>query len=416
MIIDIKKITVRPVNKKPNYVLIMFLFMAFTLLFYGIAMASSQPTIEGETGILMDATTGQILWEKNAHEQKFPASTTKILTAILVLEKGSLQETTIASRNARNQIGSSLYLDEGEEIIVRDLIYGVMLRSGNDAAVAAAEYVSGSVEEFSELMNKRARELGAQNSNFVNPSGLHDDNHYSTAYDLAIISKYAMTIPEFREIVGTSSTHIPWPAEQWDRRLDNGNRLLTRYPGANGIKTGYTTRAKGTLVASANRDGMELIAVTLSSGRTFDDAISLFDYGFDNYEKKLILSSNQIVTHAPVRFGQNVPLLNIGEAYYTLLKGSAMEVKITPVLKELVAPVNEGVLAGTVEVSVNGKLVSILPLVTANQVPRKINTHWWFYGVIILAVFIPFRIHIALKRRRKANRLYRKRRYFDQSF
>lgn len=380
------------------------------------ATPAEPPQIVGQTGILLDATTGQVLWEKDSHKQMFPASTTKIMTAILVLELGDLDGTTVASKNARQQIGSSLYLDEGEEIIVRDLLYGVMLRSGNDGAVAAAEYISGSVEEFAQLMNKRAKELGALNTNFVNPSGLHHDEHITTAYDLAIIAKHALSIPEFREIVQTTTHHIPWPAEEWDRRLDNGNKLLTRYPGANGIKTGYTSKANGTLVASANRDDMELIAITLSSNQTFDDAINILDYGFDNFERHLILPTEQSLLQANVRFGDNIPVKNIGASYYTTVKGQPLDVKITPVLKDITAPVNQGVLVGSVDITVNDQLISSLPLVTEAEVKRKINTYWWFYIGIISALYIPFRIHVMLKRRRNRRRYIRRRRYFEQSF
>lgn len=398
------------------------LLTVITLLFVGILFftnieaAGAEPQIQGETGILIDATTGQVLWEKNAHQQMLPASTTKIMTTILALELGNLDDVTVTSSNARHQIGSSLYLEEGEEILVRDLLYGVMLRSGNDAAVVAAEYISGSVEEFAQLMNTRAKELGALNTNFVNPNGLHDDNHLTTAYDLAMITKHALTIPEFREIVQTSSTHIPWPSEEWDRRLDNGNRLLTRYQGATGVKTGYTSRSGSTFVGSANRDGFELIAVTLRSTQTFDDASTLLDYGFDNFEKNLILSSDQPITLAPVRYGDRVEVMSIGEVYYTTGKNIPLNIVLTPVLKDLEAPVSTGVLAGQLEVTVNGQLISTLPLITTHEVERKITTFWWFYGGIFIVTYVPLRIGIHFKRQRKKRYHVRRRRYFDQSF
>jgi D-alanyl-D-alanine carboxypeptidase (penicillin-binding protein 5/6) len=349
----------------------------------------------------------------------YPASTTKIMTTLLVLELGNLDEIVVTSRNARNQIGSRIYLDEGEKILVRDLLYGLMLSSGNDAAVVAAEYISGSVEEFAELMNKRAVALGALNTNFVNPNGLHHDDHYSTAYDLAVISRHALTIPEFREIVQTPSANIPWPTEEWDRRLENGNRLLTRYQGGNGIKTGYTSKAQGTFVGSANRDGFELIAVTLSaggSGQIFDDAAAILNYGYDNFEKKLIVASEQPITLAPVRYGDRVQVLNLGDVYHTGPKDNSLDIYIAPVLKDLEAPVKSGVLAGYLEVSVNGELVGTVPLVTTHTVERKITTYWWFYAGVLIAVYLPLRIGVHLRRRRKKNRYMKRKRYYEQSF
>jgi D-alanyl-D-alanine carboxypeptidase (penicillin-binding protein 5/6) len=392
------------------------LLLTFIIFFSTIGVAGAEPNIQGEAGILMDATTGQVLWEKNAHKQMYPASTTKIMTTLLVLELGNLDEIVVVSRNARNQIGSRIYLEEGEEILVRDLLYGIMLSSGNDAAVVAAEYISGSAEEFAELMNSRAVALGALNTNFINPNGLHHDDHYSTAYDLAVISRHALALPQFREIVQTSNTHIPWPTEQWDRRLDSGNRLLTRYQGANGIKTGYTSQAKGTFVSSANRDGFEMIAVTLSSGQIFDDAAAILDYGYDNFKKQLIIADEQPVTLAPVRYGDRVQVLNLGEVYYTGPKDKALDIYIAPVLKDLEAPVKSGVLAGYLEVSVNGELISTVPLVTIHPVERKITTYWWFYAGVLIAVYLPLRINIHLRRRRKKNRYMKRKRYYEQSF
>ncbi|MDW7673231.1 MAG: D-alanyl-D-alanine carboxypeptidase family protein [Bacillota bacterium] len=395
-----------------SFKIFILLVLLMTVTF---AAAYAEPQITGQSGILID-TRGKILWSKNPHEKMYPASTTKILTALLVLENGNLDDTTVTSFNARNQIGSSLYLDEGETINIRDLLYGLMLRSGNDAAVVAAEYVSGSVEEFALLMNKRAVELGALNSNFVNPNGLHHEDHYSTAYDLAMIARYAMTIPEFREIVQTTTTTIPWPSEQWDRRLDNGNRLLTRYQGATGIKTGYTPNAGGTFVGSASRDGFELIAVTLQSSHTFDDAIAILDYGFDNFEQHLIFSDNQSIAKAAVRFGDRVQVNNIGEVYFTEKKDVSLDIKVSPNISDLEAPVKAGVMAGNVDISVNGESIASLPLMTVTETERKITTFWWFYAIVLVTIYIPIRLSIFLRRRRKKRRMIRKRSYYRQTW
>ncbi|MGF7185425.1 D-alanyl-D-alanine carboxypeptidase [Desulfitispora alkaliphila] len=401
-----------------NHFRILFIVMVFMLIFskQSSAEASSVIDFKGETGILIDADTGQVLWEKEPDKQMYPASTTKILTAILLIEKGTLSDITTTSKNARYQIGSSLYLDEGEDILIEDLLYGVMLRSGNDAATVAAEYVAGTVEDFTVLMNEKAAKLGAHNTNFVNPHGLHHDDHYTTARDLALISAYSMQNEVFREVVGTPTKFIPWPSEEWDRQLDNGNRLLNRYSGADGIKTGYTSRSGRTLVASATKDGMRLIAVSLNSSHTFEDAIALFDYGFENFRRETILSNNQTLVQAQVKFGGRVPLLNSGELFYTKYINEDLNVEFRPVLNTLTAPIEKGILAGTVEVWVNNELVQSLPLIAAADIDRKLYTHWWFYGLIIMTIYIPFRLHIARKRRRRVNRLVRRKGYYDRSY
>lgn len=185
------------------------------------------PEIVGQAGLVMDVLTGKVLYEKNAHSPFEPASTTKIMTAILALEKGNLSDIVVTSEEPLRVDGSRIYLEEGEKLTLEQMLYGMMLNSGNDAAVAIAEHIGGDIESFVKMMNAKAREIGAYHTTFVNPSGLPDEGHLTTAYDLALISRYALlNLPEFRKIVSTKTLEIPWQAEEWDRQLINLNKLL----------------------------------------------------------------------------------------------------------------------------------------------------------------------------------------------
>lgn len=254
-------------------------------------------TVTAPGAIVMDQETGRIFYGKNEHEKMRIASITKIMTAIIAIESGKLDEKVTVSERAVKTEGSSVYLQVGEKITLRDLMYGLMLRSGNDAAVAIAEHVGGSVEGFVYLMNEKAALIGMTNTHFMNPHGLdtHED-HYSTAYDMAILTRYAMENETFREISGTRVHRVPHP-EGWMREWHNKHRLLTGlYKYTTGGKTGYTKRANRTLVTTAEKDGMELIAVTLNSRSSTDwyDHIHMFEQVFANYEYETILKEGTI--------------------------------------------------------------------------------------------------------------------------
>ncbi|MDS1029068.1 D-alanyl-D-alanine carboxypeptidase family protein [Bacillota bacterium LX-D] len=239
-------------------------------------------SVSAQAYLLMDAKTGQILLEKNAFEKRAPASTTKILTAIMALEQGGLERKVKVSPHAASIGESSIYLEPGEEISVLRLVQGALIKSGNDATVALAEYYCGSEELFSVLMNRKAKLLGAFNSNFKNPNGLPLKNHYTTAFDLAQMARYSLKNPIFKEIVSTKEMKIPYENKSWARYLKNTNKLLWKYPGADGIKTGTTREAGCCLVASATRGNRQLIAVVLHSFDRFGEAARLLDYGFEN--------------------------------------------------------------------------------------------------------------------------------------
>lgn len=246
----------------------------------------SEPDIPAMAGILMEAETGEILWEKNPDLELPIASTTKIMTAVVTLENSSLEERVTISERASSTGESSAWLEKGEVLTVDQLLHALMVQSANDAAVALAEHVGGSVEAFVDMMNEKAVELGAEHTHFSNPHGLDQEGHHSTARDLALIAAYAMHNPVFRELVVSDGYEIPWSGHPYNRVMVNHNRFLKLYPYATGIKTGYTAGAGKCLVASAEKEGRELISVILNGGESYwDQTIRLMDYGFECFAK-----------------------------------------------------------------------------------------------------------------------------------
>ncbi len=245
-----------------------------------------EPEIPAKAAILMDAESGEVLWEKNSDLELPMASTTKIMTAVITLENASLDEKVVISEKASSTGESSAWLEKGEVLTVDQLLHALMVQSANDSAVALAEHVGGSVEAFVEMMNRKAEALGARHTHFVNPHGLDQNGHYTTARDLAMIAAYAMRNPVFRELVVSDDYQIPWPGHPYNRVLVNHNKFLKMYPYATGIKTGYTEGAGKCLVASARKEGRELISVILNGGDSYwDQTVRLMDYGFEGFVK-----------------------------------------------------------------------------------------------------------------------------------
>ena len=245
----------------------------------------AEPELAAVAAFLMDPETADILYEKNADQPLPMASTTKIMTAIVAMENASLSELITISNNASGVGESSVWLEEGEILSVEQLLYALLVQSANDAAVALAESVGGSEQAFVEMMNQKAAELGAENTHFVNSHGLDQEGHYSSARDLATMAEYAMRDPLFREIVKSDGYQIPWPGHPWNRVLENHNRLLEMYPYATGIKTGYTFGAGRCLVASASKEGRDLISVILNSDDYWNETIMLMEYGFGSFSR-----------------------------------------------------------------------------------------------------------------------------------
>ncbi|MGB4569258.1 MAG: D-alanyl-D-alanine carboxypeptidase family protein [Tepidanaerobacteraceae bacterium] len=365
------------------------------------------PEIVGQAGLVMDVLTGKVLYEKNAHSPFEPASTTKIMTAILALEKGNLSDIVVTSEEPLRVDGSRIYLEEGEKLTLEQMLYGMMLNSGNDAAVAIAEHIGGDIESFVKMMNAKAREIGAYHTTFVNPSGLPDEGHLTTAYDLALISRYALlNLPEFRKIVSTKTLEIPWQAEEWDRQLINLNKLLWNYEGADGVKTGYTSTAGRTLVASATRDGWQLISVVLKSdANIWSDSMALLDYGFENFEIKNLVGKNSDVAEEDVKYGDPVKLVAKDGLTSVVKKNDLPISKKLVINQDIKAPVSKGEVLGQLIFYQGEEQLGSVNLIAANDVKRKIHTFWWFWPLtIILATYIPFRIMVGIKRYKRHKR------------
>jgi D-alanyl-D-alanine carboxypeptidase (penicillin-binding protein 5/6) len=273
-------------------------FLCFYLLLLIICTSSTTyatgiPNPSAVSAVLLNAASGQIIYAKNAHAIMAPASTTKIMTAMLVLEHLNLNKTVTISAKAATREGSSMYLRKNEKKTVRDLLYGLMLSSGNDAATALAEAVSGTESKFAALMTTKARLLGMKNTQFKNASGLPARGHYSTAYDLGILTRYALKNGNFSKIVGTKVKEVSGAGTK-NRRLINHNKLLWRYRYTNGVKTGFTQMAGGCLVSSASKNGNSLISVVLKTSYIYDDTQKLFEYGFSKLQNSSnIASCNQ---------------------------------------------------------------------------------------------------------------------------
>lgn len=245
------------------------------------------------SAILMDADNNRIIYANNIHKVRSVASISKIMTAILAVESNKLDDEITIGNEINSAYGSGIYIKGGEILTLRDLVYGLMLRSGNDAALAIAHYVGGSVEDFVILMNEKAKEIGMKNTTFNNPSGLDEDKgNYSTAYDMAILTSYAMKNGEFKKITGTKNYKLKTNLNYYD--WTNKNKLLTSYRYVTGGKTGYTKTAKRTLVTTASKDGVNLVAVTLNDGNDFEDHKNLFEQAFEEYKNYSILREGNI--------------------------------------------------------------------------------------------------------------------------
>lgn len=283
--------------KRMTGVLVVFLFWQIFPLPTTTAWASEKPpTISAETAALIDVNSGRILYEKGGDKKMRIASLTKTMTAIVAIESANLKDIVTIPGEAVGVEGSSIYLKKGEKLTLEELLYGLMLRSGNDAAVAIATHVGGSVPGFVYMMNEKAALLGMTHTNFTNPHGLDDSNmHYSTAEDMVKLSAYALKNPVFKQIVSTKTKNISWEGQSWDRRLQNKNKMLHLYKGADGVKTGYTKLAKRCLASSATRDGRQLAVITLNAPDDWNDSAKLLDWGFETFQQVKVTSKGETI-------------------------------------------------------------------------------------------------------------------------
>ena len=267
----------------------LILAMLFTL---NMGLASEPFTVAARGAVLIDEASGRVLFGQNENAQYPMASTTKVMTTLLALENAKLDEPVTAGKNAHGVEGTSLYLSEGETLSMEHMLYGLMLRSGNDAAVAVAEHIAGSVSAFAGMMNDKAEALGID-AHFVNPHGLDAEGHHISALGLALLFREAMKNPQFRTITATQRKVIPWVGNEYSRVLENKNKLLKTYEGATGGKTGYTSKAGRCLVFSAERDGLELIGALLNCPSWFDTATQMLDWGFENFRVESALRAGE---------------------------------------------------------------------------------------------------------------------------
>ena len=321
-----------------------------------------------EHAILLDADTSRILYEKAADDRALIASTTKIMTALVVCEQCNVLDRVRIPHDAVGIEGSSIYLQEGEILTVQELLYGMMLHSGNDAATALAIYCGGTIEGFAQLMNDKAHRLGLENTHFENPHGLDSPGHYSTAKDLAILAAYAMNNPIFQKTVSAKQVKIG------QRHLQNHNKLLWRFDGADGVKTGYTRAAGRILVSSANRNGRRLVAVTINAPDDWNDHCALLENGFSAFKRLELVKKGTRIGYTEVAGGVagQVELLAAEDFSYSLADHESVNFQLQS-CGFVYAPVVCGQYAGIMYVIVDGTAVGKVPLVFGNTVEQTIE-------------------------------------------
>ena len=352
----------------------MFLRTAAALLVAVLFLPCRVYGVSAQKAIVMDAQTGRVYFEKDADSRSLIASTTKIMTALVVCRQCNVLDRVQIPKEAVGIEGSSMYLREGEVLTVQELLYGLMLHSGNDAAVALAIYCGGTVEGFVQLMNDKAHRLGLTGTHFENPHGLDSPNHYSTARDLATLAAYAMKDPVFCQTVSTKSVRVG------NRSLRNHNKLLWRVDGADGVKTGFTKAAGRILVSSASRDGRRLICVTINDGNDWVDHATLLENGFSRYTLQQIVSKGNRIGTAEVVSGQSqrVQLLAAEDFSYPLAQDEAVQIVLSGPGFEY-APVVQGEKAGYAYICIGDSCVGKVSVVYGQTVEQEKveKKHFW---------------------------------------
>lgn len=327
------------------------------------------------SAVLIEQNSGRILYQQNADEERLIASITKIMTAVVALEHADKGRSyTVTARDMAE--GSSMYLKPGDTLLLEELLYGLMLASGNDAALAVAHCVSGETEDFVALMNETARRLGMTHTHFANPNGLDAEGHYSSARDMAMLAAYALKNQDFRRIVSTASVTIG------ERYLANHNKLLRLYGGCIGVKTGFTKAAGRTLVSAAAREGMTLVCATLNDGNDWNDHMALLDYGFANFHMETAVPAGQVLASVLVQGGTavSIPLAASEELCYPLTGEESLKV-VARVPLSIPAPVVPGQAVGEVCAYLEDQEVARVELVAAAPSAKKERvpapSSWW---------------------------------------
>jgi len=355
------------------------LLICFTSLATRSSASKESLSLSAQSAILIEADTQTVLFEKKAHLQLGMASTTKIMTAIITLEHTLPTDVVTVSPIALNTEGSSVYLTRAERLSVEDLLYALLLESANDAAVALAIHVAGSISEFSLLMNQKAEELGLKNTNFTNPHGLYDEDHYTTAYDLAIIMSYAMKDPLFAKISATKKYVSTSVDKGLKRYFTNHNRLLSMYNGVCGGKTGFTKATGRTLVSCAEKNGLRVIAVTLNAPNDWRDHINMFEYAFSNYESVPLAQKHQFRYKVHVVNSPVCEIVCSNKNSYSFFK----ETGNSAITYELFlrsfyyAPINKGDILGYVIFYENGSVIAKAEILAESDAPLLEQKSVW---------------------------------------
>jgi len=358
--------------------MLLICLLAFCFLLKVADPASASPAISSNSAVLMDVTTGTILFQKNIHQRMEPASTTKILTAIVAIENGDLTSKTTVSKNAARIEGSSIWLSQGEVQTLEDLLYGVLLSSGNDASVAVAEHIAGNQDQFVAMLNEKARAIGARESNFVNPHGLPASDHLTTVHDMALITRYALHNPIFAKMVSTRQYVIPWPGNDWDRSMTNHNKLLWRFDGADGVKTGYTRSAGHCLVASATKENRQLLAVVFKSQDMYADCAALLEWGFANFDLVRVTAAGQVIRPLAITDGVSnaVNVIPAQELNLVLSKSQALKTTVEiDIPSSIPAPVERLQSVGKLRAVCEGRIMAETDLLAEDAVPRRTFLH-----------------------------------------
>lgn len=341
------------------------------LWFPWMTMAKAMPEVSAKSACVIDVDTGRILATKNENAKAEPASITKIMTALVALEHGDLQKVVTIPKQAAGVEGSSIYIKEGEKYTLEDLLYGLMLRSGNDAATAIALDIGGSVDQFVALMNEKAQALGCTGTHFNNPHGLPDENHYTTAHDMALIAAAALRNETFAKIVSTKNYTAEPDGAGETRSWQNKNKLLWQYEGAIGVKTGYTQSAGKTYVGAAERNGIRVAVVVLNAQDMWNDAVALLDDAFANYQQTVLIEDGKSTGVSPVLEGLTSEVEGVTQGSLSkLLTKEEKERIVTKCVYQspLYAPIAKGEIIGSMQVFLDDEMIGSVPIVAKEDV------------------------------------------------
>jgi D-alanyl-D-alanine carboxypeptidase/D-alanyl-D-alanine carboxypeptidase (penicillin-binding protein 5/6) len=360
--------------KKFRQIMIFALMCGLMMTMFSQSVTANAESCSAKSAIVIDAASGEVLYESNAYERLPMASTTKIMTSLIALESGNLDESFVVDSEAIKVEGSSMGLQEGDIVTQRALVCGMLLPSGNDAANATAVHIAGSVEKFVAMMNERAEELGLENTHFVTPSGLDDDTdeHYSTAYDMAVLTSYALQNEDFAEICSQRYIKLSYGNPPYERWLTNSNKLLDSCEGVIGVKTGFTDKAKRCLVSACERNGATLICVTLNDPNDWQDHASLYDYAFEKMRECTLPGSGEQYSLS-VAGGENAQVTAESESVTMQLPINAeSKIRSEVYIKPFVfAPVSEGEQVGSVKYYYGDKMLCEKPITLSESSSAK---------------------------------------------